>query len=93
MELLNIDGLRKSRRTIVVKRNTVNDILNIVFGTPWMERPIRFQKPTRLHVHQIHDRAVGRRRRAIFQRLMRNVLRGLTRIEERLDSVHFDGRA
>src|SRR5438876_10869809 len=57
-----------------------------------MQRAVRFENPAWLRVHQIDNRTVRSSRGAILQRLMRNVLRGLNRVQEGF-VLDFDRRA
>ena len=60
-EFIYAQALGEGRRTIVVERNAVNDVLHIIFGSARMQHAVGLQQPAGLRVHDI-DHGTARRR-------------------------------
>ena len=73
---IDAEGLCESRRPIVVKRDSIDDVLDSILEPTRMQDAIRFEQPPRLCVYHLDDRPSGGRTLPMIDRLRSQVSGG-----------------
>ena len=92
MEFFDVYRLREGRRAVVIKRDPVDDVLNVVFRATWMQRAVGFEQPPGLRIDQTKHGSSRSGSGPVFQSLPRQVLSGPRRIEQCVDFSNINGR-
>ncbi len=81
---------REGGRAIVGERNAIHHELSLIFGAARVQYAIGFEQPARFGIHQVNDRASGKRDGAVLYGVLINAIHraGAVRIDQRFGVLH-----